>query len=457
LSFRADFGRSRITAGNWQSDADRFVTMLPEIESRGVATVSEVGIETLAERTQHQADAARARTPAGLRWPRVGVVGGSLGGLTAAHLLRDLGCDVTVYERSAAELEARGAGIVVLPETSRYLRERTDIPLDAVTCSTRLLRYLGRDGKVVHEEVRPYRYSGWRTIYAALLGSFDIDRYRLRSEMTHFAITDGAVDVTFADGSADRVDLLVCADGIASRSRAALLPEVVPCYAGYVAWRGTVEEAVFEERSRAAFADALVYQSIPASHILVYPIPNADGSTESGRRLLNFVWYRNYAQGGPLSSLMTNRDGVVCERTLPPGEVRSEHINEARAFARANLAPPFADLVAETPEPFVQAIVDIEVPRMAFGRICLIGDAAFALRPHIAAGTAKAAADAWALADALATTGGAVEPALAMWERSQLEIGRRALGRARRNGTRSQFEGTWDPADPSLAFGLGDP
>ena len=44
-------------------------------------------------------------------------------------------------------------------------------------------------------------------------------------------------------------------------------------------------------------------------------------------------------------------------------------------------------------------IVDLEVPRMAFGRSCLIGDAAFALRPHIGVGTAKAADDAghWGL------------------------------------------------------------
>jgi 2,6-dihydroxypyridine 3-monooxygenase len=62
------------------------------------------------------------------------------------------------------------------------------------------------------------------------------------------------------------------------------------------------------------------------------------------------------------------------------------------------LAPPLAEVVTHVAEPFIQAIYDIEVSRMAFGRICLIGDAAFAVRPHAAAGTAKAAADGWALA-----------------------------------------------------------
>ena len=56
----------------------------------------------------------------------------------------------------------------------------------------------------------------------------------------------------------------------------------------------------------------------------------------------------------------------------------------------------------------MQVIFDIEVPRMAFGRVCLIGDAAFAVRPHIAAGTAKAASDAWGAGEDLVPPGGDV-------------------------------------------------
>jgi 2,6-dihydroxypyridine 3-monooxygenase len=51
---------------------------------------------------------------------RIAIVGGSLGGLTVALLLRDLGHDVTIYERSPVPLEQRGAGIGLLAETSRY-------------------------------------------------------------------------------------------------------------------------------------------------------------------------------------------------------------------------------------------------------------------------------------------------------------------------------------------------
>jgi 2,6-dihydroxypyridine 3-monooxygenase len=109
------------------------------------------------------------------------------------------------------------------------------------------------------------------------------------------------------------------------------------------------------------------------------------------------------------------------------------------------------------PEPFIQAVYDIEVPRMAFGRICLIGDAAFAVRPHAAAGTAKAAADGWALARALVASDGDVPVALAAWEQRQLALGRSLLARCRDIGDSSQFTGTFRPGDPRLIFGLHGP
>jgi 2,6-dihydroxypyridine 3-monooxygenase len=390
-------------------------------------------------------------------WPRVGVVGGSLGGMTAALVLRDLGCEVDVFERSTVELESRGAGIVVLDETVRYFRERTDLDLDRFTTVTGFLRYLGRDGAVVYEEPRRYRYSAWHSIYRALLGCFGRGRYHLGKEMAGFSQRGEQVQVRFADGSTATCDLLVCADGISSSARAALQPQARPAYAGYVAWRGTVEERQLSQAVRDLLADSICYQVITDSHILLYPIPALDGSVTPGRRLANFVWYRNYAAGQELGDLMTDRDGIHREVTLPPGAARQPHREELRAVAGATLAPQLAEVVQRTRLPFVQVIFDIEVDQMAFGHVCLIGDAAFALRPHAAAGTAKAAADAWALAEAVAATHGDLGAALPRWERRQLAIGRAVLQRTRRNGDKSQFEGGWRPGDPALVFGLHEP
>ncbi len=387
---------------------------------------------------------------------RAAVIGGSLGGLTAALLLRDLGFEVEIYERSAAELEQRGAGIGFLPMSYRYLVERANLDLDDVSVVTHAIHYLGRDGRIVHDERRVYRFSSWNSVYRSLLHCFGTERYRLGYEMTHLVADAERPVVEFASHGQREADLVVCADGVGSRSRSALLPSARPSYAGYVAWRGLVLERLLRPSTVRLLADAITYYVCANSHILVYPIPGADGSVHPGRRLINFVWYRNYLAGGELDDLLTDATGHRRELSLPPGSVRDVHVDELRTVAAARLPAPIAEVVLATERPFVQAIFDLEVPRMAFGRICLIGDAAFVVRPHAAAGTAKAAADAWALSSALEHAPDVVD-ALDAWEPGQLELGQRLLERTRRIGRRSQVDCNWVPGDPELIFGLYGP
>lgn len=386
---------------------------------------------------------------------RVAVIGGSVGGLTAALLLRELGLDVTVYERSGAELEQRGAGIGFLPDSYRYLVERARIPLDEVSIATDRVRYLDRCGNVVHDEGRRYRFSNWNTVYRNLLRCFERERYLLGREAIDLTRAPDGVRVTFATGHQVEVDLVVCADGVGSASRARLVPEAVARYSGYVAWRGLVPERALRDRG-AALVDAITYHVYANSHVLAYPIPGPDGSVVEGQRLINFVWYRNYLAGGDLDGLMTGDDGRRHEISLPPGAVRAEHVAELRATAGARLPDRIAEVVLAVERPFVQAILDVEVPRMAFGRVCLVGDAAFGVRPHASAGTAKAAADAWELARALREQPD-IESALRAWEPGQLKLGRDLLERTRRIGRRSQVDCTWTPGDPELVFGLREP
>jgi 2,6-dihydroxypyridine 3-monooxygenase len=388
--------------------------------------------------------------------PSIAVVGGSIGGLTAALVLRDDGCDVTVHERASATLEARGAGIVVLRETLRYPVERLGIPPERISSSTGWIRFLERDGTVRHEQRHVYHFSSWNTIYRTLLDALDPHRYVLGREMVSFASDADRVTVRFADGSETVADLLVCADGINSAGRAQVLPGVTPRYAGYVAWRGVFRESHLGRASFEALHDALTYQLLPDSHILVYPIPGLDGAVEEGGRLMNMVWYRNVAPGD-LAVLLTDRTGQQRSVSLPPGAARDEVVARMRDDAAGALAPPIAEVVTGVTEPFVQAVFDIEVPRMAFGRACLIGDAAFAVRPHAAAGTAKAAEDGWVLAEAIAAAHGDVTAALAAWEARELTLGSALLARTREIGDSSQFTGGFLPGDRRLIFGLHGP
>jgi 2,6-dihydroxypyridine 3-monooxygenase len=285
----------------------------------------------------------------------------------------------------------------------------------------------------------------------------DAGRYLLGTEVTDFRQDGDAVTVTLASGSRAEADLLVCADGVGSLGRARLAPRAGRSYSGYVAWRGTVPERDLSPGTRALLGSAITYQVLPHSHILVYPIPALDGSLSEGDRLINSVWYVNVAEGAPLDALMTGRDGVRRPVSLPPGAASEQAVTGMRQAAADLLAGPVAEVIARTAEPFVQAIYDVEVPRMAFGRTCLVGDAAFAVRPHAAAGTAKAAADGWALAQELTAADGDVPAALAAWERRQLALGRSLLARCRDIGDSSQFTGTFRPGDPRLIFGLYGP
>jgi 2,6-dihydroxypyridine 3-monooxygenase len=388
--------------------------------------------------------------------PAVSVVGGSIGGLTAALVLRDAGCDVRVFERSPTALAARGAGIATLDATLKYLLERGGLTEGDVCTSTHWIRFLHADGTVRHEQAHQYRFSSWNTIYRALLGLFGPAGYQMGAEVTGFGSSGDQVAVQLASGARAESDLLICADGVGSTARAALQPQAQRSYSGYVAWRGTRPESELSGSTLDLLGDALTYQLLPDSHILVYPIPGPDGSLRRGERLINMVWYTNVAEGPALDALMTGRDGVRRPVSLPPGAATGQALSELRRQAR-QLAPPIAEVVNGVAEPFVQVVYDIGVSRMAFGRIALLGDAAFAVRPHAAAGTAKAAADGWILAEELTKAGGDVPAALAAWERRQLALGRSLLARCRDIGDSSQFGGTYRPGDPRLIFGLYEP
>jgi 2,6-dihydroxypyridine 3-monooxygenase len=389
--------------------------------------------------------------------PRVAVVGGSLIGLTTGLVLRDVGCEVDVYERSRVPLEGRGVGIVLHPMTVRYLLDNRLLDLSAVSTTAAYHRYLADDGSVLTEDARRHHFTGYNTLYGTLLRAFGRERYHLASEVTSITQTDDEVELAFASGETATADLVVGADGVSSFTRRAMLPDVAPRYGGYVAWRGVVDEKDLTPRTFAALDDSLTYWFHPGTHALTYPIPHYDGAVTPGHRLMNLVWYRNVPEGEPLADLLTDRSGRRRDVSLPPGAVRDVHLAELRDTAAEQLPPPIAEVALKTAEPFLQVMIDVEVPRMAFGRVCLVGDAAFSVRPHAAAATAKGADDVWALADALHDSGGDVPGALRAWEPAQLELGRALLARTRDLGEGAQFRGDWVPGDLGLTFGLREP
>lgn len=388
---------------------------------------------------------------------RVAVVGGSIGGLTTALVLRDAGHDVEVYERTPEVLQGRGAGIVLQPDTVRWFQTRSAKSVDDVSTSASRLRYIGPGDEIVHDEPGSYRFTSWNTIYQPLLADLGLSSYHLGEHFTGLDQDEDGVDLRFTSGRRERVDLAVFADGISSTGRRRLLGAVEPSYSGYVGWRGTVPEADVSQKTLDLLLDALSYTVTADSHMNIYPIPGALGELAPGSRRINYVWYRNVPAGAQLDELLTDRRGFASPVSLQPGTVQDRYVEELRAAAQEQLPPGPAELVRLTKEPFVQVVLDILVPRMVFGRAVIVGDAAFAARPHAAAGTAKAAADAWALGRALQEHPDDLSAALAVWEPQQLELGRALVARVQAMGRRSQFDGTWTPGDRDLLFGLYGP
>ncbi len=354
---------------------------------------------------------------------RAVVAGGSLGGLCAGIALHGIGAAVDIYERHAGPMETRGAGIVVQPELTELLR-RCDAPLLPTTsCSIR--RYLqpgGGDGTV---QRMPQRFTSWEAIYLTLRATFPMERYHTGASVVRFESLDELVRADIAGHGDITADLLVCADGAESETRRLLLPEVQARYAGYIAWRGTVDEASAPPDLIEFFDDAFTFsEARSGGHILVYLIPGAKADPTPGHRQLNWVWYVR-ASDQELPRLLTDRKGHQHHSSLPLGEASDKNLAELRALALREVHPRMADLIKATPDPFIQTIVDVLVPRTVFGRACLLGDAAFVVRPHTAGATAKAASDSMLLADALVHCKGDVKEALSSFESVQLRYGQR--------------------------------
>ncbi|MEM6559340.1 MAG: FAD-dependent monooxygenase [Myxococcota bacterium] len=354
--------------------------------------------------------------------PRAEVVvaGGSIGGLCAGLALLSEGYDVHVFERSTQRLSSRGAGIVVQPDLLELLELSSAPRLATTSCSTR--QTVSKSVGATQTQRMAQRFTSWEAIYSSLLAAFPNQRLHTGVELSVEQTQAGVI--AHAPGTSIETELFVAADGFRSPTRAHFAPETYQRYAGYIAWRGVIDEFDLPEDLVAFFDDRFSFcPTEDGGHALCYLIPGEGGATTPGARSLNWVWYVNADEGSELDELLTDTDGHRRSASVPAGSVNEKALSGLRART-PRLEKHFARLVDATPTPFIQAILDIAPPAMSFGRICLLGDAAFVIRPHTAAATAKAAADAIALARSLRLSGADFERGLSNWEGQRMAVGR---------------------------------
>lgn len=359
------------------------------------------------------------------------VIGGSVGGLFAAHLLRVAGFEVAVCERAADDLGDRGTGIGTRPELFAAMR-RAGI---AATASLGI-DVLGRtglrpDGSVVHELAVPAVTSAWSRIWRPLRQALPDALYFGNKALVGIEPHAGGVTGIFADGARLDADLLVAADGLHSTVRAQLFPGLAPRYASTVAWRGVVEPHQLAADLHELMFKRMVFGFPDGELLLSIPMPVPLG--EPGARCCHFVWFRP-ADEAALAALCTDAGGRGHGRSIPPPLIRPELIAAIKRDAAALLAPQLAALVNGTAQIILQPIFDLQSPRVAAGRVALIGDAAFVARPHVASGVMKAALDAEALADALAANPGDVDAALQRYNGQRQPYGAWLVERGRHIG-----------------------
>jgi 2-polyprenyl-6-methoxyphenol hydroxylase-like FAD-dependent oxidoreductase len=341
---------------------------------------------------------------------KVIIIGGGIGGLTAALMLHARGIDCELYEQGETVREL-GVGINTLPHAIKELAELGLLSrLDAVGIRTYELIYTNRFGQEIWREPRGtdagYEYPQFSihrgrlqgVIYQAVRSRLGESRIHTGHRLGGFTQHDGGVIAYFFDRhgahrATARGDVLIGADGIHSAVRETLYPGEGPArWNGAMLWRGALDWPPFLTGRSMVIAGGM------AAKLVVYPI--GEGA-RSDRPLTNWAVLAKIGEGGvPPRKEDWSRPGR-CEELMP-------HVQR--------FGIPYVDakaLIEATPEFWEYPMCDRDpLPRWSFGRVTLLGDAAHPMYPVGSNGASQAILDARCLADRLRS---AEHPLQALW------------------------------------------
>ena len=331
----------------------------------------------------------------------VGIIGGGIGGLTAALSLQRSGFDVQVYEQ-AREFGEVGAGIQVSPNASRILH-RLGLADALAGMGVRPLAWRQRrwdDGRtllhtplgdtVVDAFGFPHYQTHRADLLATLVRTLPPERLHVGHRLTSFVDHGDRVALEFENNSTVEVDVLVGADGIHSTVQRLLSGEQSPRFTGCIAYRGLIPA------ERVADLEIPVESQVwmgPGRHFVHYYVQE--------ERLLNWV-------------ALLEQDTWQRESWTDRGEVA-----DALA-AYEGWHPQIRRILESVDETFIWALFDrAPLEGWSQGRATLLGDACHPMLPFMAQGAAQAIEDGAALTACLTETTD-VEAALRLYESVRL-------------------------------------
>ncbi len=346
---------------------------------------------------------------------KVLIVGGGIGGLTAALFLHRLGIEVEIFER-AEDIRELGVGINMLPHAVQELADLGLLPaLDVHGIRTRKLVYANRLGQVVWQEMRGVdaghacpQFSIHRGELLGLIHKAVVERLgnhviRTGWQADSFRQSEGSITVEISDRNGVSVvasgDLLVGADGIHSTVRAQLFPEEgPPIWSGAMLWRGCTPWPKWRDGRTMAIAGGNF------AKFVFYPIAAVSGRPKL--RLTNWAVMANTGVAG-----------------MPPPRredwSRRGMLDDVIPFVKDRFRLDFVDppaLIGATEDFYEYPNCDRDpLPQWSFGCVTLLGDAAHPMYPVGSNGASQAILDARSLASHLAASG-SVEKALAEYD-----------------------------------------
>lgn len=363
---------------------------------------------------------------------RIGIVGGSIAGCSAAILLSRDGYDVTVYERHRGSLVGRGGGIGTPSSVLNGLIENDEIDADFPNFSTTEMPFVGRRsaddryGRSAWGFPLDYRAFYWSALWNNLRRRVPDDVYLEGHKVVDARMTSEKTAMLYLeDGSRAEFDLVLFADGYHSLGRKLLYPKAELTYRGYMLWRGLLPEAHMSESAPLGTkVPRLSHTSIPG-HTIMYFIPNEDGCVDEGERIYNWASYIPLP-AEDVGEFMIDRDGRFHDGTLPPGQMRLSEEKRLKALAVDNLPTYYGEIISKTENTYVQLIYTSDLPGYYRDRFCLIGDAGMVIQPLTGSGVFKGYNNTKDLLEHLRSHS-SIDEALRQWGEKELHSAKRLL------------------------------